>query len=89
MDEEKGRLRSALREIETMVASANREGAPVEPWVGQLVHELRAALADPAESRSGLAELIAADPAGLLAAQGGMAPGLRQALRALILSPGR
>ena len=89
MDEEKGRLRSALREIETMVADANREGAPVEPWVGQLVRELRAALADPAESRSGLTELIAADPAGLLAAQGAMAPGLRQALQALILSPGR
>ena len=89
MDEEKGRLRAALREIETMVADAKRDGAPVEPWVGQLVHELRAALADPAESRPTLAELIAADPAGLLAAQGGVAPGLRQALQAMILSPGR
>lgn len=89
MDEEKGRLRAALREIETMVAGANRDGAAVEPWVGQLVHELRAALADPAESRPRLTELIAANPAALLAAQGGMAGGLRQALQALILSPGR
>ena len=44
MDEDPDRLRRTLREIEELIAEADRNGGPVDRWLQELADELRSAI---------------------------------------------
>ncbi|TXC63785.1 hypothetical protein [Sphingosinicella ginsenosidimutans] len=46
MDEDPDRLRRTLREIEELIAEADRNGGPVDRWLQELADELRSAIPD-------------------------------------------
>jgi hypothetical protein len=74
--------RRALAEIERLMGDAAATGVPLDPWLGELADELRAAW--PEIDAAGAAELarrVAAKPRLSLAAQGRVRPEVVRALR--------
>lgn len=74
--------RRALDEIERVMADAARSGVAIDPWLGELADELRAAWPEiDAAGAAALARRVAARPGVSLAAQGGVKPEVIRALR--------
>jgi hypothetical protein len=74
-------LRFTLEEIERLLAMANKIGVPVEPWVEQLAHELRAGRSSAAQDGADLAGRMRSDPGRSLRAQGQIDPGALHVLK--------
>lgn len=73
IDREDG-IRLTLEEIERLLAVAARTGVEVEPWVGQLAAELRAAMPAPAADGAALAGRMRSNPKDSLDAQARLDP---------------
>ncbi len=72
----------ALEEIERLLADASADGVRLDPWVGELAEELRAAV--PLMDAAGAARIarrLTADPRASLAAQGRLPAELVRALK--------
>jgi hypothetical protein len=81
VEDDNRNLRVALREIERLMAAAERKGTPVPDWFAQLAMELRAARPAEGEVPPDIAARILSDPRLSLGAQANLHPGALRALK--------
>jgi hypothetical protein len=81
VEDENRNLRVTLREIERLMAAAERSGSTVPAWFAQLAMELRAARPAEGEIPPDIAARILSDPRLSLGAQANLRPGALWALK--------
>ena len=81
VEDESQNLRVTLQEIERLMETAERSGAPVPEWFAQLAIELRAAAPAGGELQPDLVDRILSDPRLSLGAQANLHPGALRILK--------